>query len=115
VKALGLKANASPLSNFKDIDQNDWYYKSISIASNASLINGYEDGTFHSSDQITHQEALAMLTNSQHAINPSYKLQTSEVPSLLQNNSPTIQVDDWAQETAALALKHNIVCLIRRQ
>ncbi|WP_270506128.1 S-layer homology domain-containing protein, partial [Paraclostridium sordellii] len=38
--------NDKGVSNFKDINKNNWYYNDVCIAIKAGYINGYEDNTF---------------------------------------------------------------------
>ncbi|HHY74218.1 MAG TPA: hypothetical protein GX497_13545 [Bacillus bacterium] len=53
--------NSSQTVSFKDISNNHWAYKSIAFLSDRGIINGYEDGTFRPSAEITRAMAAAMI------------------------------------------------------
>lgn len=43
-------------TGFKDVNQSDWYYQTVTNMVNQGLINGYEDGTFKPQQQISRIE-----------------------------------------------------------
>ncbi len=48
---------------FEDVNESDWYYKQIAIASEKAYINGYPDGSFKPEKSITREEAVTVLVN----------------------------------------------------
>lgn len=55
------KFEASAETTFTDVAATDWYADEIKKASAASYVSGYEDGTFRPGNNISRQEAAAML------------------------------------------------------
>ncbi|WP_054629131.1 S-layer homology domain-containing protein [Paraclostridium sordellii] len=55
--------NDKGVSNFKDINKNNWYYNDVCIAIKAGYINGYEDNTFRPNKQITREEAAKIIVS----------------------------------------------------
>ncbi|CEO26157.1 S-layer homology domain-containing protein [Paraclostridium sordellii] len=55
--------NDKGVSNFKDINQKNWYYNDVCIAIKAGYINGYEDNTFRPDKQITREEAAKIIVS----------------------------------------------------
>ncbi|CEK30579.1 putative S-layer protein [[Clostridium] sordellii] len=55
--------NDKGVSNFKDINKNNWYYNDVCIAIKAGYINGYEDNTFRPDKQITREEAAKIIVS----------------------------------------------------
>lgn len=44
--------------SFPDVNENEWYFKSVSALSNAGIVNGFEDGLFHPDECITNEQAI---------------------------------------------------------
>lgn len=60
-KALGLNIPVAATNiGFRDVDPSMWYSVYIAAANEAGLIEGYEDGTFRSSDFITREELITL-------------------------------------------------------
>ena len=59
VRSLGLPAEGT--GSFSDVAVGDWFAGSVGAAVSYKLINGYEDGTFRPNNNITRQEAMAMI------------------------------------------------------
>lgn len=49
------------IMKFKDVNENDWFYKFVNALSDEGIINGYEDGTFQPNNSITRAEVSAMM------------------------------------------------------
>lgn len=60
-RTLGLQGQKAAKVSFKDVTGNEWFAGDLSIAVNAGLVGGYEDGTFKPNQTITRQEAAAMI------------------------------------------------------
>ncbi|MFD0869581.1 family 10 glycosylhydrolase [Paenibacillus residui] len=99
-RALQLEGNAKPLA-FADRNQiGDWAQPAISLAVQAGIINGYEDGSFRPDAQISRVEMAAMIIR---ALNV-------ELPS----DHSTSFADDadipgWAKGYAAAAVQEGII------
>lgn len=62
VRSLGLQ-NVSQAKAFKDVKSTAWYAHSVAVASSYGLANGYTDGTFRPTANITRQEMASMLVS----------------------------------------------------
>jgi len=63
VSALDLNGgNAAPA--FSDVEEGDWFYSPIAIATSENLIGGYPDGTFKPNEPISRQEMAAIINRS---------------------------------------------------
>ncbi|KRE72012.1 S-layer homology domain-containing protein [Paenibacillus sp. Soil750] len=110
VRGLGLKTTNSALKDFTDVNDKDWFSQAVYTAVGAGLIHGYEDGTFRPTQSITHQEAVTMISNALKFINATTKLNESERTKYVQRMKElSLQVDEWASDATALALKLNIL------
>lgn len=49
---------------FTDVNQNDWFYSTVTELTNKGIISGYEDNTFKPQKAVTYAEFLTLLNNS---------------------------------------------------
>lgn len=49
---------------FTDVNQNDWFYSTVTELTNKGIISGYEDNTFKLQKAVTYAEFLTLLNNS---------------------------------------------------
>lgn len=63
VNMLGLKVEENLENRFSDIKEGAWYYNAINKVYELGYINGYEDGTFKPSNNITYAESCAIMVN----------------------------------------------------
>ncbi|MZQ80708.1 hypothetical protein GQF01_00875 [Paenibacillus sp. 5J-6] len=110
VRGLGMKIVSSIDKGFSDVSDADWFSQAVYTAVGAGLISGYEDETFRPAQSITHQEAITMISNALKFINAATKLNDSERARYAQRMSElSLQVDEWASDAVAMALKRNIL------
>ncbi|CEO21260.1 S-layer homology domain-containing protein [Paraclostridium sordellii] len=81
--------NDKGVSNFKDINKNNWYYNDVCIAIKAGYINGYEDNTFRPDKQITREEAAKIIV--------SIKNQQDNIYDKLNTFPDKNKVSNWAK------------------
>ncbi|CEN92922.1 S-layer homology domain-containing protein [Paraclostridium sordellii] len=81
--------NDKGVSNFKDINQKNWYYNDVCIAIQAGYINGYEDNTFRPDNIITREEAAKIIV--------SIKNQQDNVYDKLNAFPDKHKVSNWAK------------------
>ncbi|MDU7966593.1 MAG: S-layer homology domain-containing protein [Paeniclostridium sordellii] len=81
--------NDKGISNFKDINQKNWYYNDVCIAIQAGYINGYEDNTFRPDNLITREEAAKIIV--------SIKNQQDNTYDKLDNFPDKHLVSNWAK------------------
>lgn len=46
---------------FPDVSKDKWYYKAVSSAKKAGLLDGFEDGTFRPDNSVTNEQVIAIL------------------------------------------------------
>lgn len=109
VRALGLRPVKASGKTFSDVSSGDWYASSVQTAVEAGLLSGYEDGTFRPDRTITQQEAVKLIGEAVKQVNPAIQLTAVERNGYLQGVKNSIQVDEWAQDAAALAVKYRIL------
>lgn len=56
-----VEMKADALANFKDVDKNAWYFKTVATAANMGIVNGYADGRFGIGDPITRADMSVMI------------------------------------------------------
>lgn len=65
--------------NFTDVAKDDWYFTAVDLGSKAGVINGYEDGRFGVSDNITRQDAAVILARTKEACSIAINKKVSAV------------------------------------
>lgn len=113
-------------SKFSDLPQSNHYYGAISALVATGFISGYEDNTFRSSEEITHGQFAAILTNvsavypidtqtvlnaANVAFNPTNELTRGELASILATvlagaTTPELPVEPEASENFKLSVMH---------
>ena len=81
-------------SSFTDVNSGDWYYGSVGAAVQYGIVLGYEDNTFRPLNNITRQEAMAMMQRA--AKVAAYTGQTGT----LTNFTDASAVAAWAEAAA---------------
>ena len=95
---------------FSDIHPRDWFFISVAPATNVSLINGYEDGTFQPDHYISREE---MMTVTARALvkYANYKMPAEEEAAAMLKekfiDGDTVQ--EYAAASVALNVQNNIV------
>lgn len=67
MEALGLSAESSAV--FKDVSENDWYYKYVNSAVTLGIVNGLGDGTFCADDPISRQDMAVISVKALKCVN----------------------------------------------
>jgi aryl-phospho-beta-D-glucosidase BglC (GH1 family) len=71
---------------FSDVNENDWFYRTVTSMTDSQYLNGYPDGTFRPNDEITGAEFVSIVSRTQN-LTPS-----------------TAQCDHWASGAAVTAM-----------
>ncbi|WP_372632189.1 S-layer homology domain-containing protein [Cohnella sp.] len=104
VRALGLAGKLGG-DAFSDVrPETDWYVGSVGAASDAGLIEGYEDGTFRPNAPVTREQAVVMLSRAiRHA--------GGQLPAAnaLDRFSDQASTAGWAKEAAGQLLAASII------
>jgi hypothetical protein len=99
VRALGLKNDSAPAAKIKDVHGSDWYAGALGAAVRASLMEGFEDGTFRPDAQITREQMAVMISRAM-AMAMAGKggdIETDAIAKFADRS----QIHDWALDAVA--------------
>lgn len=102
-RALGILPKQQAAKSFKDVKAEAWYASQVNAAVDAALINGFTDGTFRPTQEITHQEMIVMLVNA---------LKNGEISTGVNKSAKASvpgNVPDWAKPYYVIALDHGLL------
>ncbi|WP_165452648.1 S-layer homology domain-containing protein [Paenibacillus thalictri] len=107
VKSLGLSVQAKGMQPFRDVASDKWYNGAVQTAYAYRLITGYEDGTFRPTDNITRQEAVAIIAKAMRITGLTSKLPAnSQVLAAFLDQS---DIAEWAHESFEAGVQAGIV------
>ncbi|MFC5448901.1 S-layer homology domain-containing protein [Paenibacillus aestuarii] len=110
LRALGLhQPAAGSQASFRDVASGDWFKEAIDTGLSYQLISGYEDGTFQPNATITREEAMNVIARAMKLAQISTYVNAADMETLLGGYSDRDQLDEWAKQAAASALKQGIV------
>ncbi|MCR8635155.1 5'-nucleotidase C-terminal domain-containing protein [Paenibacillus radicis (ex Xue et al. 2023)] len=98
VRALGLKVDASAKSSIKDIKDGEWFVGVLGTAMKASLMEGFEDGTFRPNAKITREQMAVMISR---AMAAAGKVGDSKKADVTAKFADGTQIHDWAMDAVA--------------
>lgn len=102
---LAGEPNIEIKSNFKDIEDGQWYTDAVSWAQTAGVVKGYEDNTFRPEQTITRQEMAVVLHR--YATNVA-KISTDETGSLNKFGDKNA-VGSWAKDAVVWCVGAGII------
>ncbi|MDF2960459.1 MAG: xynA [Paenibacillus sp.] len=108
VRGLGIQS-APYAGSFSDVNPNNWFAGTVQAAINHKLINGYEDGTFRPDQNITRQEATAVLARAMSVAKLKTDISDADVTKILSDFTDGTLVADWAKLNVAAAISNNLV------
>jgi hypothetical protein len=109
VKALGLMRTGIGKDTFKDVEKTDWYYDAVSIASEYGIINGYGEGKFGPADEITREQAAAMITRAAKITGLISQLKEGEEADRLNVFKDAANLSSWSVESMAVCVETGII------
>ncbi|NOU92450.1 hypothetical protein GC093_04265 [Paenibacillus sp. LMG 31456] len=98
VRALGLKVDGSAKASIKDIKDGEWYVGVLGTAMKASLMEGFEDGTFRPNAKITREQMAVMISR---AMAAAGKVGDSKKTDVTAKFADGTQIHDWATDAVA--------------
>ncbi|MFC3803947.1 S-layer homology domain-containing protein [Cohnella sp. GCM10012308] len=108
VRALGLKPDHET-TPFADVKTSDWYSDAVNTAYAYHLIAGFEDGTFRPNDNITREQAMAVLSNAMKLTGLKDKLPVQSADAALLPFTDGASVSSWAKSSVADSVQAGIV------
>ncbi|WP_054974093.1 S-layer homology domain-containing protein [Paenibacillus sp. A3] len=107
VRSLGLNS-VTANTYFTDINSSAWYAGVVAAASQAGIINGYEDNTFRPDAQITREELAAMIIRSLSYAGVASDVSESNQAQLLAKFKDSSKIV-WAKKEIAAAVNAGII------
>ncbi|HIW34504.1 MAG TPA: S-layer homology domain-containing protein [Candidatus Paenibacillus intestinavium] len=107
-KALGL-LNTSNASDFTDVSTDYWYTDAVATVAQLGLMNGYPDGTYRPSQQITREEAMVIVARVMSYLESNLVLSTDEIDNILAEYSDQDQLSNWSRTDIALTVREGII------
>lgn len=107
VRSLGLTTVTSN-TYFSDVDASSWYADTVSAATYAGLINGYEDNTFHPTAPVTREEMAAIIIRALTYSDVASEVNASRQAELLSQFKDADQIA-WGHKEIAAALNAKIM------
>ena len=101
VNALGLTTNSNAECPFRDLTEQDWYYKPVMAMYQAGYISGYDDGFFAPNDTISQQEMIRILASAAKFLNMRIYDKAKQAPTE-QELVPYANYSSWAKKSAWL-------------
>lgn len=102
VRALNLK-DTSNSKTFKDVNNSDWYYNNVNIASSYGIISGYDDGTFGPTKNVTREEMAKMIVSALEIAG----IDTSKGAPLTFKDAN--KISGWAKSDVSVAYAYNLM------
>lgn len=109
VKALGLEGTAATASIFPDVSAADWYAGYLASAYEYGLISGFEDGTVRAQEEISRQQAMAILARAMALTGLPAEVTDEETQSLLVSFEDANGIADYAKAAIAASVKAGLV------
>ncbi|MDF2934709.1 MAG: hypothetical protein K0Q90_82 [Paenibacillaceae bacterium] len=109
VKALGLEGTGSKALPFQDVNAADWYATYLASAYEFGLISGFEDGTVRAQEEISRQQAMAILARAMALTGLPAEASDEEVQNLLATFEDADGIADYAKTAIAASVKAGLV------
>lgn len=109
VKTLGLEGTGTTALTFQDVSAADWYAGYLASAYEFGLISGFEDGTVRAQEEISRQQAMAILARAMTLTGLPADITDEEVNSLLASFEDADGIADYAKTAIAASVKAGLV------
>ncbi|MDG0795119.1 S-layer homology domain-containing protein [Cohnella ginsengisoli] len=108
VRGLGLKSTGGDTS-FSDVKTTDWFSGAIQTLYQYKLMDGFEDGTFRPTDNITREQAMKMIAQAMVLTDLKSKLFAEESAAELKPFTDGNTVAEWAKTSVADVIQAGII------
>lgn len=108
LRVLGL-LNQQGQAQFNDVSAGDWYSRSVAIAADNGLVNGFEDGAFRPEGGISRLEAMVMAGRALKLLGAGQSVTAAEADAILGAFGDGAAIPDWAREAVALCVKRGMI------
>ncbi|MFF2886269.1 S-layer homology domain-containing protein [Paenibacillus sp. NPDC057967] len=107
-KALGL-VNISGSVNYTDVAAGAWYSDAVAAVAELGFMNGYPDGAYRPTQQITREETMVIVARVLDYLDSKNGLSDSEVDRILGGYSDLEQLSDWSRKDIAFTVREGII------
>ncbi len=101
--------NQNASASFSDVRGNDWFNRSVAIASDMGIVYGISPGTFAPYQTLTRVEGMTMVGRVLDVLGISEQISDSEVEAILSTFKDGNSVPIWARKSTALTIKYGII------
>jgi len=101
--------NKDASSSYTDVQANQWFNRSVSIASEMGIVNGMADGSYQPQASLTRAEAMTMVGRLLASMNLGAELSDDEVNAILSGFADEADIPQWARRPVALSVKSGII------
>ncbi|ETT50300.1 cell wall/surface repeat protein, partial [Paenibacillus sp. FSL R7-269] len=108
VRGLGLKLGEGA-AKFADVPASSWYAAAVGAASEAGLINGFEDGTFRPGDRITREQAMNIIAKAMKLTGLAEQTGAVDTAGVLAAFTDASRTGAWAKDSLALAASAGLI------
>ncbi|MEK5031003.1 S-layer homology domain-containing protein [Paenibacillus sp. FSL R7-0302] len=108
-RALGIVTHGDQPVTFSDVSAGGWYGLELQVAIENGLITGYPDGTFRPDNNISRQEAMAIVSRAMSITELKSSRSEEQVQQLLKSFADSASVAGWAVANVKLNLSAGII------
>ncbi len=108
VRALGIGEKGTQCK-FTDVDQNKPYFGAVATGCEYSLVGGYEDDTFRAFNNVTREEAAALLVRAMKIAGLKTDYTEIELQQELNRFVDEEEIGAWAREVVAICVKNDMI------
>ncbi|NOU94656.1 DUF1080 domain-containing protein [Paenibacillus sp. LMG 31456] len=107
-RALSLSTSSGAKNEFSDLASTAWYAGDVAAATEAGMINGYEDGTFRPNREITREEQAVMIIRALSYVNMDVKVSQAQQDEILGRYKDVDKIV-WAKAEVAAAVNTGLI------
>jgi hypothetical protein len=107
VRSLGLDAQGTAVK-FKDVKTSDWFYGAVAAATDAKIVNGLEDNSFHPLAPISREEMAVMTLRALNYAGYTSSVATNQ-NALLASYKDNSAIGSWAKESVSELLASQVM------
>ena len=104
---LGYKEGVGFVSNFTDVEFDQFYSKAVAWAEQTGVVNGYADGTFQPARKVSSEEFACMLMNFAKAKGENVAVENAD--EVIASYPDAESVSDWAKNGVAWAVQEDVM------
>lgn len=94
---------------FSDVAADSWYNRSVAIASEMGIVNGYQNGTYVPNASLSRVEGMTMVGRLLETLDLTNEITDAEIEVILRSFDDGATVPAWARKATALTIKHGII------